>query len=115
VATELLVWGAMAHLVADWLLQNEYLALNKTSLRHPAAYVHSGLHWAALTPVFGLQSAALLALSHLLIDTRVPLATWQRLIGQTRDGEMGVHVKIWADQVLHLACIAALALYRGGH
>ena len=34
-ATVLLVWGVMVHWVADWLLQNEWIALNKVNLRHP--------------------------------------------------------------------------------
>ena len=30
----------VAHLVADWLLQNDWMAHQKTSLSHSAAWVH---------------------------------------------------------------------------
>lgn len=108
-ATGLLVWGLVAHLVADWLLQNEWLAVNKTKRRHPAprrgdglltpprvylpptrwwdrhpaAYVHAGIHAVALALVFGLASLPL-AVAHLVIDTRVPVEWWSRVIRQTQ-------------------------------
>ena len=31
-----------AHLVADWLLQNDWMALNKSNLRHPAGWAVAG-------------------------------------------------------------------------
>jgi hypothetical protein len=36
--------GWVAHLVADWLLQNNWMAKNKSSLVHPAAWVHALIH-----------------------------------------------------------------------
>lgn len=51
--------------------------------RHPAAYVHAGIHLIALAFVFGLASLPL-AVAHLLIDTRVPVAWWSRLLRQTQ-------------------------------
>ena len=36
--------GLVAHLVADWLLQNDWMALNKMNLRHPAGWVHAAIH-----------------------------------------------------------------------
>lgn len=112
-STELLVWGSVAHLIADWLGQNEWQAVHKVSLRHPAAWVHSGIHLLFLCLVFPYPVAALLALTHLLIDTRIPRAWWAKTFRQTREGEMGTHVAIWADQVMHLACLAVAALYCG--
>lgn len=35
-STELLLWGTTLHLIIDWLLQNEWMAVNKTQVRHPA-------------------------------------------------------------------------------
>ncbi len=110
-ATQLMVWGALAHLVADWLLQNRWMAENKTSLRHPAAWVHSGIHGVALAFVFPLSIAMLLALSHLVIDTRRPLAWWRRVYLRTNTDPTALHVAIWADQVMHLAAIASAALW----
>lgn len=108
-ATELLVWGVVAHLIADWLLQNSYLAVNKGSLRHPAAWIHSGIHFGLLSLVFSWPVAGALAVSHLLIDTRIPRAWWAKTFRQTTDGAMGVHVAIWADQVMHVVTIAVAA------
>jgi len=109
-ATELLAWGAIVHLAVDWLLQNEWMAENKASLRHPAAYVHSGLHAAALLLVFPPLAALALGVVHLLVDTRKPLEWWAGVLGQTVEGDVAVPLAIWRDQVLHLTTIALAAL-----
>ena len=115
-ATDLLVWGIVAHLVCDWLLQNEWMAVNKVSLRHPAAYVHAGIHGIGLALVFG-WIAIPLAVSHLLIDTRKPVAWWSRTIRQTQPDptrfplmDLGTDVRIWVDQVFHILAVAIVAL-----
>lgn len=129
-ATGLLLWGLVAHLVADWLLQNEWMAVNKPNLWHPAGYVHAGIHAVAMAPVFGLVSL-LLAVVHLLVDTRVPVAWWSRLMRQTMptarvvwardasdDGraikaplfDLGMLVRMANDQVWHVVAIAVAAL-----
>lgn len=134
-ATELLTWGIVAHLVCDWLLQNEWMAVNKMKRgkpgplsdplaletvpwwhRHPAAYVHAGIHGIGLAFVFGWV-AILLALSHLLIDCRWIVAAWSKLIRQTQPDptefplmDIGADVRIWADQVWHIGAIAIAAL-----
>lgn len=105
--------GLVAHLIADWLLQNEWIATGKASLRHPAAWVHAGAHALALGLALGWQAGLLLAAVHLLIDTRLPLRWWQRLIGQRQEGQIGLHISIWADQVLHVVCIAAWVALAG--
>lgn len=110
-ATDLLTWGIVAHLVADWLLQNEWQAMNKVSLKHLAAYVHSGIHTLALACVFPWPAAFALGVSHLLIDTRRPLQWWRALIRQTREGPLAVHVAIWGDQVAHISMLALAALW----
>lgn len=113
-ATELCVWGAVVHLVVDWLGQNEWMAVNKPSLRHPAGYVHAGLHGAAQLLVFPWWAALAIGVTHLLIDTRVPVGWWSRLIRQTQPGappwDVGMEVRVWADQVWHIAVVALLAL-----
>lgn len=112
-STDLLAWGIVAHLVADWLLQNEWMALNKVSLTHPAAWVHSGIHVLALALVFSWPVALALGVAHILIDTRRPLSWWRGTIRQTTEGPMAVHVAIWGDQVAHVACIAVAAIAGG--
>lgn len=112
-ATELLVWGALVHVLVDWLLQNEWMAKHKHSWRHPAGYLHSLLHGAALLLVFPAVAAAGLAVAHFVIDTRRPLDWWSRVISQTKEGAVGFGVHVWRDQTLHIATIAAAALIVG--
>ena len=100
-ATGLLVWGVVAHLLSDWVLQNDYLARNKGARRrrfevkrhvehpsrwwdrHPALYVHVAITAAIAAVVLGWLSIPV-ALVHGWIDTRWPVNAWQRLIRQTR-------------------------------
>ena len=135
-ATGLVVWGLVAHLIADWLLQNEWMALNKVwpwrwSIAGLApAFVHGGIHLVALGLVLGYWPAVVLAAAHIFIDTRLPVAWWSRLIRQTQPKrqyaethelqwkvplpptvlDIGAEVRIWNDQVWHIACIAIAAL-----
>jgi hypothetical protein len=128
-ATGLMVWGLVAHLIADWPLQNDWMANNKaTSLKANA--VHAGIHGLALALVFG-WAAVPLAVAHGLIDTRKPVVWWSKLVGQTQPGtnfelltgsgepvkparvplyDVGTEVRFWTDQVFHIACIAVAAL-----
>lgn len=99
--------GLVATLVADWLLQNDWMARNKTSLRHPAAWVHSAIHGLLLGLALGWLAGVVLAAFHLIVDTRRPMMLWQKIYHQTSEGPMGMIVKIAADQVLHIIAIAA--------
>jgi hypothetical protein len=153
-ATGLMVWGLVAHLIADWIFQNDWMAVNKVKrwpilrdrpvnamgerverywefwwLRHPAAFVHAGIHGIALALVFSWVAAPL-ALAHLIIDTRAPVAWLSKLIRQTQPSgkqvmawdadrgdpkalvvvDVGMFVRFWVDQVWHVACIAIAAL-----
>jgi hypothetical protein len=108
--TELLVWGVVVHLVVDWLTQSSWTAEHKTNLRHPAGYLHAALHGVALLLVFPPLAAAALAVAHLVIDTRVPLDWWARVVSRPAEGPMAATVHVWRDQTLHIATIAAAAL-----
>jgi len=109
-ATDLFVWGLVVHLLADFFLQNEWMALNKVSLRHPAAWVHSGIHLLVLLLVFSPLVSVLLAVSHLLIDTRVPLQVWRRFYRQTTEGPIMIPFGLWQDQAAHIVMLALAAL-----
>lgn len=155
-AADLLIWAIVLHLVADWLLQNEWMSVNKASrwtrrirtysrhgvgsgqttfdgygttshwwLRHPAAYVHAGIHGAIQLLIFPWWAALFIGVTHLLIDTRKPVEWWSKLIRQTQPSEppmripgytfvnfysIGTEVRIWADQVCHIAVVAIAAL-----
>ena len=113
-ATSLLLWGIVIHLFCDWLLQNDWMARNKTNLKHPAAWIHSGIHLIGLLLVFPWWAALALGLSHLLIDSRVPLAAWRTFFRQTRTGLVAMHVAMWSDQVAHITMLAVAALVVGG-
>jgi hypothetical protein len=98
--------GLIANLVADWVLQNDWMARNKASLRHPAAWVHGGIHALLLSLALGWQAGLVLALVHVLVDTRKPATWWQTLFRQTSQGQVGLIVKMGLDQVLHITAIA---------
>lgn len=134
-ASDILVWGIVLHLIADWPLQNDWMAQNKMKradvwyIRHPAAYVHAGIHGILLALIFG-WAAIPLAWIHLIIDTRVPIVWWgTKVVKQTQPQgkmawayrenhgnemipayDMGIEVRIWTDQVFHIACLALAAL-----
>lgn len=113
-AIGLIVYGVVIHLVCDWLLQNDWMARNKASLTHPAAWVHGGIHLIGMMLIFAPIYALAIAIVHMLIDTRVPLAWWRRIYRQTSTGDVALHVAIWTDQVAHVAVIAVMALAVGG-
>jgi hypothetical protein len=103
IATDVLAWAIVIHLVVDWLLQNEWMACNKTNLKHPAAYVHSGLHALGLMLVFPWFLAIGVGITHLLIDTRRPVTWWISKIKQMpRSAPVYLDVEIWMDQIFHL-------------
>lgn len=100
----------VCHIIADWFLQNEYVAKNKSNWKHPCAYSHSLLHFVLYSVVTSWQIAAFIAILHFIIDLRFILVWWKNLIGQTTTGEAALHVAIWQDQgahfiVLVIACM----------
>lgn len=115
-ASLLLLWGIVAHIVADWFFQNSWMALNKVKITHPAAWVHGGIHFVALCFVFHWQVALVLALVHIAIDTRKPLQWWRQFYRQTTDPSNPVFVPfaMWQDQCAHIVTIAIAALVVGG-
>lgn len=112
----LFIYGLLAHIVADWFLQNNWQATYKVSLKHPASWVHSGLHLVCLLFVFAPLVAMAVAASHLLIDTRKPLGLWRRLVRQTTDASNPVFVPfaMWQDQAAHILIIGLAAIYQTG-
>lgn len=109
---DLVVWGVVTHLVADWLFQNKWIARNKNSLLHPAAWIHGAIHTAAQLIVFPeWWMAVLIGAVHMFIDTRLFLRWWFKTFGFTTDGPVAIHVAIWSDQVLHILTIALVARF----
>jgi hypothetical protein len=129
-ASDLLIWGLVAHLIADWPLQTGWMVAHKSKRhipkmrrgdgrmtppriyqpptkwwwRHAAAYVHAGVHLVMLSLVFGPIAGVVLALLHLIIDTRVPVLWWTRTFGQTQPWGHTVEVEpkdlSYTEQVL---------------
>jgi hypothetical protein len=138
-SSDLLIWGLVLHLIADWPFQNDWMANNKMKRRtrrlrrgngitspprryrppapwwdrHFAAYVHAIIHGVALALIFEWVAVPL-AFVHLLIDTRVPVVKWSQWVGQTQpkgpEYDIGTEVRIWTDQVFHVTCIAIAAV-----
>ena len=105
--------GLVAHLVADWILQNEWMARNKLSLRHPAAWTHAGIQAVCLGLAMGWQAGLALGFFHLLLDTRVPVSWWIRTFKKCGQAPQAVLIAIWLDQTLHVVSIAVwVALVR---
>jgi hypothetical protein len=111
VQTHLLVWAIVVHLIADWPLQTEWMALHKADLRHPAGWAHSGIHAALLLLVFPWPVALGVGLTHLLIDTRRPLNWWMAHVKHMQRTTPGyADVELWMDQVFHVVVLAAAVL-----
>jgi len=110
--TALLVWGFVAHCVADWFFQNHYQATTKGDLRKGGGWLHAGIHGGCALVVFPWPVAAALALVHLLIDTRHPLLWWGKLVGQSTPEQAGQAYLPFAfgrDQAAHFLCTAVAA------
>jgi hypothetical protein len=113
-AIKLFVCGLVWHWFADWILQNDWMAKYKVSLLHPASWVHSGIHLLGLLFIFpAWWMAVLIAITHILIDTRVPLVWWRKFYRQTTEGPVAIDVAIWGDQVCHYTVLALAALIVG--
>jgi uncharacterized membrane protein len=111
IATDVLIWAVVIHLVVDWLLQTDWMAMNKTNLRHPAAYVHSGLHTLGLLLVFPWWLAMSVGITHLLIDTRKPVTWWIETIKQMPPSTpIYTQVEMWLDQIFHLLMLVVAVL-----
>ena len=83
------------------------MVINKTNFLHPAAWVHAGIHGLLLGLAISWQAGMALGLLHMLVDNRVILWCWQTNIQKTVDGPAVLHTRIWTDQVVHIALIAA--------
>ena len=110
--TELLVWALVAHVVADWLFQTDWMAVNKVNLRHPAGYVHAGVYTLFMLPLFPWSLALLIGLTHLFIDTRGPVHWWMRNVKRMLPGTSvaTAFLESAVDQAFHVVVLAAAAL-----
>ncbi len=110
----------MAHLIGDWLLQNEWQAQNKSRnwfalLSHIAIYhivvfvflyLGTGLR---LVPVLCVVGG--LAIAHSVLDRQVAVKWLMRTLRLTVNRDPERWLAIVVDQVLHLLLLGASSLY----
>ncbi len=109
-SASILVWAGFLHLVADWLLQTEWMAQNKADLRHPAGWIHGGIHAAILLLVFPWPFALLTGLLHVLIDTLAPVLWWMAVVKGMPDPECDTPTFTWMDQICHVIVLGLVIL-----
>lgn len=112
----------VGHLVGDWLLQNDWMAKGKrqglvtaAGMAHFAIYTLAVLaalalfHGAALPlDAYGL-AAALVFVSHWLVDATDIVDGWMRLLRQTNLPL----VRLMVDQTFHILVLAAVPALLG--
>ncbi len=109
--TSIFVWAMMVHLVADWLFQTEWMVANKSNLTHVAAWVHSGIHALGLLLIFPWYLAMGVGITHLLIDTRIPVKCWMTTSkGVPKSAATFCQVELWLDHAFHLSGLAVALL-----
>ncbi|MCE7986292.1 MAG: DUF3307 domain-containing protein [Caldilinea sp. CFX5] len=110
-------WLCLSHLIADWMLQSDWMARGKrTRLTSVAGLVHYTIY--TILIVFTLLFIAptldatrylllgsLVFTSHWLIDGTDLVQWWMRWVGQ-RDQSM---VRLVIDQTLHLLVLSVVA------
>lgn len=113
----------VGHMVGDYLLQNDYMALNKKKWSLKGWWccsLHCALYTLAVCAVCGWWTPKLFALvflSHMALDKTMLVVWWMRLYGsfrQTISGEFSMHV-VWCyalvDNTIHLLSLWLIAKY----
>ncbi len=102
---DLFIHAFALHNIADWFLQNEWMALHKAKLNTvegwQAAVVHSGIHFAVQALIFPVSVAGWIGLTHFVIDARWILEVYRQVTRQTTAGPFAIHVAVWQDQAAH--------------
>lgn len=115
---DIFAWFILGHLLGDWLLQSDWMALGKrrglftrAGLVHYTVYTLSILGVLYLSNEIPRTSSSLLLIglivfiSHWLIDATNLVKLWMAVAGQ-RDQIM---VRVMVDQTFHLLVLALLA------
>lgn len=110
-------WLFLGHLVADWLLQSDWMAIGKrTRLITWPGLIHYGIYTLIILTIIGVYTRGstslftlcliglLIFLSHWLLDASSLVVRWMRLLGQ-RDQLM---MRIVVDQIFHLLVLVLI-------
>ena len=116
-------WLLLGHLLGDWLLQNDWMALGKKEgLFTLAGIVHSATYTATILGILWLvdghqanlalflAASLILFISHWLLDGTEAVQHWMYFYGQ---GKREV-VRIMIDQTLHLLVLGVLTVFMVG-
>lgn len=114
----------VSHLVGDFLVQTEWQALNKQSglsvprsrralVSHVTAYTAAfipALVWIGIrtTPWHALAVAAVVAITHLLVDDGRFVQMWLRVVKRAQDPSVALTVSV--DQSFHVICLLGAAV-----
>jgi len=108
----LLSWLFVGHLIGDFLLQNNWMAMGKSTNYLPL-FIHSTVYTLS-TGIFayfsgGLKFQALIIvfLSHVILDQRLFVKWWAQKITQSDDSPWLV---IMIDQSWHIVVLALVSL-----
>jgi len=85
------------HLVY-WLFQNDWTAIGKRDVRHPAGYIQRRYARPRSRRSSHPPAAVALGVVHFVIDTRVPLRWWAKVVVQPQEGVIAEVLHIWRDQ-----------------
>jgi hypothetical protein len=113
----------VAHLVADWLLQTEWQALNKDH-NYRALFSHIGVYSLVILGVllvnFGFQNitvywvVGMIALTHAFIDRRWPVIWFMKTFRLIVEREPKQVLLLAVDQTFHILLLAIAALVISG-
>jgi len=111
-------WLCVGHLIGDWLLQSEWMAVGKRKrlvtlpgLAHFAAYTLAIVGALAVAgvcpadPVCFLVLAATIFVSHGLVDSTSFVERWMRLV---RKGDLEIP-RLMVDQTFHILVLVVVA------
>ncbi len=110
-------WLTLGHLLGDWVLQNDWMALGKrkkwltlAGLTHFGVYtvtVWGALWFAGYRDLLAVSAAlAIVFFSHWLIDASDVVERWMRLYRKSN----APFVQMMVDQTFHLLVLAGVAL-----
>ncbi len=113
----------LGHVIGDWLLQNEWMALNKGS-NWPALLSHVAVYHIVVGALLGLKMGfsympiypvvAVLAVFHIILDRQHFVYWVMKHLRIIVDREPERWLSVAVDQSLHIVLLAAATIYLVG-